>query len=171
VRILSLFLLAAATAACGRGDDAPADRIAAAPVAGSCGGEGDAALALTARAVVAGPDSALPAGLVLLPDGSLVTVERGSPACPWAGAKVPRPGGSSCTILYHDGRSWCGHSGDCHTQITMTPLEVSPVGTYLAAGGPQVEEDRVRRQECNGFVTGHAAGDGARAAGEVALRI
>lgn len=87
MRILSLFLLAAATAACGRGDDAPADRIAAAPVAGSCGGKGDAALALTARSVVALPDSALPAGLVLLPDGSLVTVERGS-----AGVSVHTPG-------------------------------------------------------------------------------
>jgi hypothetical protein len=92
--------------------------------------------------------------------------------CTWQGWCDSAPsGGSSCTILYHDGRSWCGHSGDCHTQITMTPLEVSPTGTYLAAGGPQVEEDRVRKQECNGFVTGHAAGDGARASGDVALRI
>ncbi|HEU4881185.1 MAG TPA: hypothetical protein VFT45_03035 [Longimicrobium sp.] len=68
--------------------------------------------------------------------------------------------GSSCEIYTEGGRQWCQHTLDCHAGITMTPLEVSPAGTYLARGGAQVTEDDVEKQACNGFIVRHLAGGG-----------
>lgn len=81
VRIRPLLLLIT-IAGCGGPDDAPASQ-----VAGPCGAPGEVALGLTPRSSIALPDSAVPAGLVLLPDGSLVTTQRGS-----AGVSVSTPG-------------------------------------------------------------------------------
>jgi hypothetical protein len=71
---------------------------------------------------------------------------------------TPGPLGSSCEMYSEGNRQWCQHTLDCDIQITMTPLEVSPVGTYLARGGAQVTEDGVEKQQCNGFIVGHLAG-------------
>ncbi len=86
MRIRPLLLLMAAPS-CGGPDEAPTARAAAAQAAGPCGAQGEVALALTPRSSMALPDSAAPAGLVLLPDGSLLTAERGS-----AGVSVRTPG-------------------------------------------------------------------------------
>jgi hypothetical protein len=69
------------------------------------------------------------------------------------------PYGGSCTVYTEGGRQWCQHTLDCDVQISMTPLEVSPVGTYLAKGGAQVTEEGVEKQQCNGFITGHLASE------------
>lgn len=67
--------------------------------------------------------------------------------------------GGSCTVYTEGGRQWCQHTLDCDIGITMTPLEVSPTGTYLAKGGAQVTEDGVEKQQCNGFIVGHLASE------------
>jgi hypothetical protein len=72
VRILPLCLLAAACAACNRSEAATASASRDA-----CGGA-QATLALTPRSTFTLPDGAVPAGLALLSDGTLVVAERGS---------------------------------------------------------------------------------------------
>lgn len=37
----------------------------------------------------------------------------------------------------------------------MTPLEVSPLGTYVTSGGARVTEKGVEKQQCNAFVLSH----------------
>lgn len=67
--------------------------------------------------------------------------------------------GSSCMTYIADGQRWCQFTLDCGAKRSMTPLEVSPAGTYLAQGGERVIEDGVEKQDCNGFIVGHLAGD------------
>jgi hypothetical protein len=74
MRLLPLLLLLPC-AACRASEAAPAARSASAD---ACGPADQAALSLTARSTIPLPDSAAPAGLALLPDGSLVMAQRGS---------------------------------------------------------------------------------------------
>lgn len=78
--------------------------------------------------------------------------------------------GSSCEMYSEGNRQWCQHTLDCDVQITMTPLEMSPAGTYLARGGAQVVEDGIEKQQCNGFIVGHQADAGGAGQG-LAIRI
>ncbi|HEX2077467.1 MAG TPA: hypothetical protein VHG08_07145 [Longimicrobium sp.] len=65
--------------------------------------------------------------------------------------------GSSCFVYNDpDGVRRCQFSTDCG-QITMTPLQVSPAGTYLAAAGAPLAETDGEKVACNGFVVAHTA--------------
>jgi hypothetical protein len=79
--------------------------------------------------------------------------------------------GGSCTVYSEGGRQWCQHTLDCDIQITMTPLQVSPAGTYLAKGGEQVTEEGVEKQKCNGFITSHVASASAATVNATTIRI
>lgn len=83
---------------------------------------------------------------------------------------VEGPWGSSCTVEIRDGKQYCQHTLDCNG-ITLTPLEVSPTGTYVSRGGAQVTEHGVQKQQCNGFVIGHMAGNEGDVAKSVTIRI
>jgi hypothetical protein len=65
--------------------------------------------------------------------------------------------GSSCYTYYEDGRRWCQFSLDCGKAVAVTPLDVSPAGTFLARNDDRVTEGGLQKQSCNGFVVGHVA--------------
>lgn len=90
---------------------------------------------------------------------SLSTVPRAAEACyvcssdQWC---VGGDQGSSCMVYDDpDGRRRCQFSTDCGIQITMTPLQVSPAGTYLASAGVRVTNTAGAALACNGFVVAH----------------
>lgn len=66
--------------------------------------------------------------------------------------------GGACEVYSEGGRQWCQHTLDCKPSMTMTPLEISPTGTFLASGGARVVEDGLEKQQCNGYVVAHVAG-------------
>jgi hypothetical protein len=67
-------------------------------------------------------------------------------------------GGSSCYIYYDEGgRRWCQFSLECSKAVTMTPLELSAGGTFLAANTVTTSEDGRAVSECNGFITRYSA--------------
>ena len=74
MRLLPLLLLLSC-AACRASEAAPDPRSASAE---PCGRGDEVALSLKARSSIPLPDSAGPAGLALIPDGSLVMAQRGS---------------------------------------------------------------------------------------------
>lgn len=78
--------------------------------------------------------------------------------------------GSSCTMEIVDGKLWCQFTLDCSTRLTLTPLQVSPAGTYLDGGDARVVEDGFDRVACNGFIVA-ATSTAPSAAGTAAIRI
>lgn len=83
----------------------------------------------------------------------------------------PGAQGSSCTSYIEDGRRWCQFTLDCSQTMTMTPLEISPVGTYLARGGERVLDRGMEKQRCNGFVVEHLRIHDARPTSSWTVRI
>lgn len=78
--------------------------------------------------------------------------------------------GSSCSMEVVDGSQWCQHSLDCGTEMTLTPLHVSPAGTYLDTGGARLIEDTVEKLACNGFIVART-GDVRETVREQSIRI
>lgn len=118
--------------------------------------------------------------MLLLGTGALALLALGAtsrPAeacfqCTSSQVCVDGPYGASCTMSRDgDGKQWCQHTLDCEQEITMTPLEVSPSGTYLASGGARVKDMDMEKQECNGFVVRHLASDETNEVTDVSIRI
>ena len=78
--------------------------------------------------------------------------------------------GGACEVYSEGGRQWCQHTLDCKPSMAMTPLEISPAGTYLASGGAKVVEQGVEKQQCNGFIVRHLAA-GERVDDDLSIRI
>ena len=79
--------------------------------------------------------------------------------------------GTSCTTYYDNGQRWCQFSTDCGRKaVTMTPLDVSPTGTYLAGGTVEVK-DGMEREDCSGFIVRHLASEDAEAGSQETIRI
>lgn len=80
--------------------------------------------------------------------------------------------GSSC-FVYEDeqGRRWCQFSTDCGIGIALSPLHISPAGTYLAAADTRLTDDGSETRACNGFIVGRLADAPARAGEGTTIRI
>lgn len=64
--------------------------------------------------------------------------------------------GSSCMVYDDpDGVQRCQYTTDCGIEMTMTPLQVSPAGTYLASAGARMTNTGTEALACNGFVVAH----------------
>ncbi len=90
---------------------------------------------------------------------SLGTVPQSADACyVCSAAQWCQSGdqGSQCMVYDDpDGIQRCQYSTDCLVQITMTPLQISPAGTYLALAGARLTNTGSETLACNGFIVAH----------------